>query len=388
MSIADPWPFFAINLLCFAAAFAIARGSRFYRELLGNSESGRTEMLDGLRGWLALGVFFAHSIASYSWYATGDWGGAIAPFYGRAGQVGVSIFFMITGYLFWGRVVRSKGKFDVPAFYLSRVRRIAPMYLMSLLMVLAVVAVLSGFALRVEPGALVRELRSWLSFGFMYAGDLNGVKDAHNINAVYWTLAYEWMFYLSLPMLALFWRGPALLVMAVSAFLFCLQTPVTLNFIAGGAAAMLVERRVFGAALAAKWMTPLPLAALALVFTYPSAYGLMPSLLMFIFFLFVVHGNSLFGLLATRASKLLGTVSYSIYLVHCIALFVVMRAVNAALPVGALEPLEYWSFAAVAALLAVGVSALTYRYVEHPFLATRGMPRWFTAPLARSPAKA
>ena len=42
-------------------------------------------------------------------------------------------------------------------------------------------------------------------------------------------------------------------------------------------------------------MTPLPLLALALVFTYPSAFGLMPSVLMFVFFLFVVHGNSLFG---------------------------------------------------------------------------------------------
>jgi peptidoglycan/LPS O-acetylase OafA/YrhL len=249
------------------------------------------------------------------------------------------------------------------------------MYLASVLMVLAVVAVLSGFALRVEPSTLVRELRSWFSFGFMYAGELNGVKEAHNINAVYWTLAYEWLFYLSLPMLALFWRGPALLVMAMTAFLFCLNTPVTLNFIAGGTAALLVERRVFGATLKAKWMTPLPLAGLALVFTYPSAYGLMPSLLMFIFFLFVVHGNSLFGLLATRASKLLGTVSYSIYLVHCIALFVVMRAVNALVPVGALTPLEYWSFAAAAALLAVCVSALTYRYVEHPFLSLSGLPQ-------------
>jgi peptidoglycan/LPS O-acetylase OafA/YrhL len=96
---------------------------------------------------------------------------------------------------------------------------------------------------------------------------------------------------------------------------------------------------------------------------------------MFIFFLFVVHGNSLFGLLATRASKLLGTISYSIYLVHCIALFVVMRAVNVLVPVGTLSPLEYWSFAAAAALLAVCVSALTYRYVEHPFLSASGLPR-------------
>jgi peptidoglycan/LPS O-acetylase OafA/YrhL len=374
MTIADPWAFFAINLLCFGLAFAIARASGFYRRELAKVESGRTQMLDGLRGWLALGVFFAHSVTTYAWYTTGSWDGAIAPFYGRTGQIGVSIFFMITGYLFWGRVVRAKGRLDVPSFYLSRVRRIVPMYLFSVAMVLAVVALLSDFALRVAPGELLRELRSWLSFGFMYAGELNGVKDAHNINAVYWTLAYEWMFYLSLPMLALFWRGPGLLVMVVTAFLFCLQTPVTLNFIAGGAAAVLVESRLFRSALAAKWMTPLPLAAIGLVFTYPSAFGLMPSVLMFIFFLFVVHGNSLFGVLATRASKMLGTVSYSIYLVHCIALFVVMRAVDARFPISGLEPLQYWMFAALAAVATVAISALTYRYVEYPFLRANRLP--------------
>jgi peptidoglycan/LPS O-acetylase OafA/YrhL len=374
MSISDPWPFVAINLLCFAVAYGIARASRFYREQLAKVESGRTEMLDGLRGWLALGVFFAHSVTTYAWYTTGEWDGRIAPFYGRAGQVGVALFFMITGYLFWGRVLRSKGKLDVSSFLLSRVRRIVPMYLVSVLLALAVVALLSGFTLRVDPATLVRELRGWLSFGFMYAGDINGVKDAHNINAVYWTLAYEWMFYLALPMLALFFRGPALMVMIVTAFLFCLQTPVTLNFIAGGAAAMLVDKRVLRFSLAAKWMTPLPLAALALVFTYPSAFALMPSVLMFVFFVFVVQGNSLFGLLATRASKMLGTVSYSLYLVHCIAIFVVMRAVNTRLPVAQLEPLHYWLFAGAAAVLAVMVSALTYRFVEHPFLSAKGQP--------------
>ena len=376
MSIADPWPFFAINLLCFAVAFVIARGSSFYRQQLDKVEAGRTEMLDGLRGWLALGVFFAHAVTTYAWYTTGDWDGRIAPFYGRAGQIGVSLFFMITGYLFWGRVVRSKGKLDVASFYLSRVRRIVPMYLVSVLMVLAVVAVLSGFALRVDPATFVRELRAWLSFGFMHAGDINGVKDAHNINAVYWTLAYEWMFYLTLPMLALFSRGPALMVMVVTVLLFCLQTPVTLNFIAGGAAAMLVEKRFFGSALAAKWMTPLPLAAIALVFTCPSAFGLMPTVLMFIFFLFVVHGNSLFGVLATRSSKLLGTVSYSIYLVHCIALFVVMRVLDARIPIVEIDAAGYWTFAALAAVITVLVSALTYRYVEHPFISMKTLPRF------------
>ena len=129
--IASPWPFLAINLACFAVAWMVLSRSRFYRDLVQGLGGGRAEMIDGLRGWLALGVFFAHSVTTYGWYTTGQWDGAAAPFYGRVGQVGVALFFMITGYLFWGRVVRAQGKLDVPSFLLSRVRRIVPMYLVS-----------------------------------------------------------------------------------------------------------------------------------------------------------------------------------------------------------------------------------------------------------------
>jgi peptidoglycan/LPS O-acetylase OafA/YrhL len=381
VSIADPWPFIAINVLCFLVAGVIAHSSGFYREQLAKLQSGRTEMLDGLRGWLALGVFFAHAILTYSYYTAGTWDDAIAPFYGKTGQVGVSLFFMITGFLFWGRVVR--GKLDARSFLLSRVRRLVPMYLVSVLMVLAVVAVLSDFTLRVSPATLARELRSWLSFGFMRADAINEINDAHNINAVYWTLAYEWLFYLALPLLALFSRGPALAVLAVTALLFCLQAPVTLNFVAGGAAAMIVERRLLGSSLASPWMTPLALAALAEAFTYPDAYAVLPSLLMFVFFLFVVHGNSLFGLLASRASKTLGMVTYSIYLVHCIALFVVMRSVDSFFPIAEMQLGLYWIFAALAAILAVTVSTLTYRYVEYPFISGHLAHARLTALFAR-----
>src|SRR5205823_998855 len=113
-------------------------------------------------------------------------------FYDLTGKVGVSLFFMITGFLFWGRVLRAGSALDIEALYVSRLRRIVPMYLVSVVLSLFVVAVLSGFSLHVSLVELLRELRSWFSFGFTYAGDINGVKDAHRINAVYWTLAFEW----------------------------------------------------------------------------------------------------------------------------------------------------------------------------------------------------
>jgi peptidoglycan/LPS O-acetylase OafA/YrhL len=370
MSIASPWPFLAINFACFVLAWGILLRSRFYRELVSGLGGGRTQMIDGLRGWLALGVFFEHVADMWFFHHNGEWDAAAgAPFYATTGPVGVSLFFMITGYLFWTKVLRGGGSLDAGKLYVSRLRRLLPMYLVSVAAAMAVVAVLSGFSLRSEPAALLRELRSWLSFGFMYAGDINGVHDAHHINAVYWTLAYEWAFYLALPFLAVFARFPAFFALFALAVLYGTLAPIVLNFLCGALAAIAVHRRLVSRRLDAPVLTPLPLAALAMVFAFAGPHPVAQSALLLVFFMFVVHGNSLFGLLASGPAKLLGTVSYSIYLVHCVVLFSAVRLVGARFPVPQLAASTYWLIAGGAALLTVLVSTLTYRYVEHPFIA-------------------
>jgi peptidoglycan/LPS O-acetylase OafA/YrhL len=254
-------------------------------------------------------------------------------------------------------------------------------------MVLLVVAALSGFRLHDSPVAFLKELRPWLSFGFMQDGDINGVKDAHIINAVYWTLAFEWMFYLALPLLAHFAHGWRFGLLCALVLYFGIQAPVTLNFLAGALAAVAVQRRIFDGRLRSVWLVPIPLAALAGVIALESAYSLPGTLLMFVFFLFVVDGNSLGGILRSAPAKLLGTVSYSIYLVHCIVVFVTMRVINGLVPIGELSGPQYWTCAALAALLAVGVSALTYRFVEYPFIAQRPLRApSAVAPLDPAPA--
>jgi peptidoglycan/LPS O-acetylase OafA/YrhL len=375
--------FIAINLACFGIAAAIGARSRFYRDLTDDLKEGRSRMIDGLRGWLALGVFFAHASNMYFYFVRGDWAVEQMAFYGNAGQAGVCVFFMITAFLFWGRVLKAQAAFSARDLYLSRVKRIVPMYLASVLMVLAVVAVQSGFELRVGWLTLAKEVRAWLSFGFLQDGPTNGVRGAHYINAVYWTLAYEWMFYLALPLLALFARGAAFGAMLAVAMLFCYTSPITLCFVVGMLIAWMARTRLGSLELSKHWLTPLPVAALLLAFTYHDTFALMPIVLLAIFFLFVVRNNSLFGLLATRAARVLGTISYSIYLVHCIVLYVVVSALHAYVPIAEVGWPIYMGFVAAAAALTVLLSAVTYRYIEHPFLAARARPK--TASAARSP---
>lgn len=368
MSFSDAGSWIAICALCLALAAGIARSSGFYRARL-VQPGGRFDTVDGLRGFLALAVFGEHAASMQGLMTTGVWGEGVAPFYTSASKAGVSLFFMITAFLFWLRVLRSGASFDTRGFFLSRLRRLTPMYAFSVLMALAVVAAASGFSLRVEPAALLRELRPWLSFGFMTTGELNGVRDAHAINAVYWTLAYEWLFYLALPLAALFARGAWVLVPVAVLLVFGGVAPIVFSFLFGAAAATLVHRRVLQErAFSRPWLAPLPLLALVAWFFAAGLHSLLQLGLLFVFFVSVVHGYSVLGLLHTRAAKLLGMTSYSIYLIHCIVLYVVTHAVDRVAPVAGMSPLQYWLVAACAASVTVALSSLTYRQVELPFI--------------------
>src|SRR3981081_2521772 len=131
------------------------------------------------------------------------------------------------------------------------------------------------------------------------------------------------MFYLALPLLALLARGRWSLLLFAGVLLFGTQSPIVFNFLSGAFAAVLVQRRTLGSRLGAAWLAPLPLAALAAYILVPGPSPAVLSALLFVLFVFVAHGYSFFGLLRSRAAKVLGAVSYSVYLTHCIMLFVV-----------------------------------------------------------------
>jgi peptidoglycan/LPS O-acetylase OafA/YrhL len=370
MTLANPAAWFALCALSLLIGGALARGD-FFRARLAES-AGRFETLDGLRGFLALGVLGGHAINMYTLHASGVWDAGEATFYALAANTGVALFFAITGFLFWLRVLRDGPRFDARGFFASRLRRLVPMYAVSVAMALAVVLVASGFALHEPLVALLKQLRPWLSFGFMTTGETNGVRDAHAINAVYWTLAYEWLFYLALPLLALLARGRWSLLLVAAALFFGTQSPIVFNFLSGALAAVLVHRRTLGNRLAAAWLAPLPLAALAACFVVPGLPPAALSALLLVVFVFVVHGYSFFGLLRSRAAKVLGAASYSLYLTHCIVLFVVVRCAHQVVPIGTLEPLQYWLLVALAAAATVLLSAYTFRHVEYPFIHQKG----------------
>jgi peptidoglycan/LPS O-acetylase OafA/YrhL len=85
-------------------------------------------------------------------------------------------------------------------------------------------------------------------------------------------------------------------------------------------------------------------------------------------FFFFVSGNGLFGLLTMQGTKLLGTISYSIYLLHAMFLFVVFRWANQFQRVERMHEALFWSLVFLCGIMAVLFSAVSYVLVEHPFV--------------------
>jgi peptidoglycan/LPS O-acetylase OafA/YrhL len=189
-------------LAVIATAAGIVRYSKFYRrEIGGVAESGKRELaLDGLRGMAALMVATHHAAMSYIWMITDEWGETHSPILHLFGSAGVVIFFMLTGYLFWGKARAGNGKMNAWKLWRGRLYRIAPLYLFSVLLVLLVAAIeTGGHWLALENWKPLLRLLALGALGWQNVGQVN--LGEYNAGVV-WTLWYEWIFYLILPFIA------------------------------------------------------------------------------------------------------------------------------------------------------------------------------------------
>jgi peptidoglycan/LPS O-acetylase OafA/YrhL len=144
-----------------------------------------------------------------------------------------------------------------------------------------------------------------------------------------------------------------------------------MSFLFGMAAAYLVKRFESSQRLLA-WQSSLGivvlLVAVPAILPQPYIYNVGVIALLFCAFVLIACGNDLLGLLTASASRYLGTISYSIYLLHGIVFFIVLRLVNQLYPIQGMNPIFFWLLIGVCGLIVVSVSGLTYRYIEYPFL--------------------
>lgn len=381
-------PFFAVAtiLTAVASAYFLAK----YINL--PTGQGRCVSLDGLRGYLAIGVFVHHSSCWYPYIRVGVWGPG-SKFYDFLGYGCVAFFFMITGFLFFSKILDADRKpIDWLRLYVSRALRLIPLYAFMMGCMLLIVACLTGFSLRQPLGALLESLAGWAVY---QVPNVNGVKSTSLIvGGVTWTLPFEWFFYMTLPLLALLVRGPriapigcAVLGVAAAATVvvvslsgqFHIAIPRFSMMFAGGMLAAVVARNPRARTLACSKAASV--AALACVGVAMSVDyridGIVDAYLVFmtVAFVIIACGNSLFGVLTTAPSRLLGEISYSSYLLHGLFLFVMFRFVvgfqNASrlFYLGDwLDPWAHWVMIIGCTPLLILACCATFRWIETPFI--------------------
>lgn len=343
------------------------------------SGPARYEAVDGLRGFLALSVLI-HHFAIWLPLAAGErpWMAPEANALNQLGGASVGLFFIITGFVFSPRIQKGITGNNWIEIYIRRVFRIEPLVVFSAICVLAIAAGQTGKSvLDVAP----HSMGLWLTA--LGQPDLLGMPKTGTINAnVLWSLLYEWAFYfLIMPGCALGFTllrrlQPELLIPAmlfIAAFVLGWIDPrvrLVCLFPIGMMTYQLTASQRVTTALRSTLATVGAIACLlALYFGFhETAKGvsdpglILQSILLTFFFACVASGNGLFGLLKTRAARVLGEVSFSIYVLHGIALFLSFRYLGVASLAPELR---------VAVLPAIGgavvlICTITYLLIERP----------------------
>jgi peptidoglycan/LPS O-acetylase OafA/YrhL len=399
------WPYFAIMGLFLFEAALIQRTIPFFRRALAQEQVDKSHFmqLDGLRGLLALGVFFTHAESFRQQWITGKWLLPDSNFYSQLAVAPVAMFFLITGFLFWTKALKAKRE-NWATFFFHRIRRLVPAYLFALLLIVLVVAVSTGFQIRVPVSDIAKNLLKYLTFNLIPAGPLNGFQHTGDIYAnVFWSLRVEWMFYLLFPFMSLLARTRRkqliLLSIAVALYFFLpllhrsadpnggangsslgvgtLQYFIfyLVSYFSIGMAAAYLKKSYKLAFLTGTPATVIGIAtALAIAFILPPAKGLLEGIMLGIPFVAVVFGNSFFGLLRLRPLVLLGQISYSTYVLHAIVLYSGNQLLARTINPGTLNPIQFWLFTAALGVLVVLLSAFSYRWFEAPFMKVATQP--------------
>jgi peptidoglycan/LPS O-acetylase OafA/YrhL len=363
-------PVFAV-LLVLGAILAVWGATRWIKEKPALKRFGE---IDGLRGYLAFFVFIHHAAIWFSYCHTGKWIAPESNFYTHLGQSSVALFFMITGFLFYNKLLRSRfQKFDWPSFFIGRFFRLTPLYLAVMLVMFLIVAILSDWVLIDKLRYLIFCAMRWLLFTVPGAPSINHVDTALIVATVTWSLPYEWCFYLVFPLIALTTgQKPGWLVLATAGAGLAIGYSIGLKpglagiFLGGVIAARLVQHPPFTKFSETSSASVIVLVCMAGVLLFPSAYHWIPAMLLTAAFSLIAGGANLFGLLTSQTSRRLGELAYSIYLLHGIALFILIYFVLGKHNVAAMSSSSYWLwiFALVPCLLAL--SAMTFHYVEQP----------------------
>lgn len=336
--------------------------------------------IDGLRGYLAFFVFLHHSYIWQVFLKTKNWEDPASNLFNQFGETTVVFFFIITAFLFTTKLFNNKtGEIDWSDYLKSRFFRLFPMYFFSVIIIFFLVAYLTQFTIRVPFIENLKSTLSWLFFNVSKKNsNLNGLEDTFILNSgITWTLPYEWTFYFLLPLIAL-WFKIKVNLKAIFAFTAAAAIIMVINksslrhfmpFVGGIIVAILLNTKKFEGVLKQKKYTILALLLLALsVYFFNGGRKPIQIVISSVVFLIIASGNSFFGILSSSFSRKFGQITYSLYLLHGILLFIIFYLIIGFEKAKMLTNSEFWLIIIASIFPLLLICQLTFKYIELPLM--------------------
>ena len=353
--------------------------------------------LDGLRFFCFLSVFLCHSFQTNYAYITAD------PVYRGIrhgltnGIIGVNFFFVLSGFLITYLLLVEKqtfSKIHVGQFWMRRVLRIWPLYFACLFVGFIIFPVLRDFASNPSPE------RASLLYYLAFLGNFDVVRQqswpTEHTLGVLWSVAIEEQFYLVWPLLMTVvnrrWLPLLFAAVIVTSWVFrahydtfYMHEHHTLSCMGdmafGAVGAYLVQNEKFKHWVSNwnRWAIALLYIVFAVIYLFReellnSIYVIRifeRSIISVVILMIILEQNyarnSLFKMSSFKTISKLGTITYGMYCLHFIAIFLVTNLTiryhvnNEIWQVLLLEPIA--SFA-----ITIILSTLSYRYFERWFL--------------------
>jgi peptidoglycan/LPS O-acetylase OafA/YrhL len=351
-------------------------------ELSRGGAAGNMGSMEGMRGLAVTGVFFVHyATLSFPYAAKTELSSTLQSLH-MMGNVGVDLFFVLSGYLIYAATLKRP---NYSEFMWRRIRRIYPTFL-AVLLVYLLLSLADPHASKIPSGVLR---------AIIYVAEnvllLPGIFPIKGIISVAWSLSYEMLYYLFIPLLVMggglhHWprkqRIALFLLLAVAGALVSSVAggPVRAIMFFGGV--LLYEMK--NAPVRLPFVAPVALIAACCSMLLPAgthALDAMHAALLFVtlpLFCFAcfAHPSSISTRwLSAWPIRWLGNMSYSYYLLHGLVLKMAFMEImrmhgptghQATLAVELLAPLY---------LLTIAASAVLFVVIERPLSLRESRPR-------------
>ncbi|MGB0766496.1 MAG: acyltransferase family protein [Phycisphaeraceae bacterium] len=309
--------------------------------------------MEGVRGFAVFLVFLVHYVTlAMPWLDGAGRTHAVASQIQAMGHLGVDLFFVLSGYLIYGMLVKKPR--PMGRYALRRVQRIYPVFAIVFLMYLLLSAVFPDES-KIPSGS------AGLWYVFQNLLLLPGIFDIEPMIAVAWSLSYEAFAYITIPMLIGLLsmrrmnrgrRVVCLLLIAAAVFVASSKGfgHVRLTMFLCG---MLVFEAIDagGWRIAKAWSLPALVLAMGAAIAGPSLGLPLWGLFVVLFVLFFIFGVGCLiddgpaaRLFSLAPLRWLGNMSYSYYLIHGLSLKGLFMALVLIAPPQATWSLAFWAF--------------------------------------------